>query len=236
MKSVFFGSIGAVAETSEFQRRAYNQALQEAGLNWHWDEATYRQLLNYVGGRERLRLLADATGTALDDASIAQIHARKTELACAAIVAAGVPLRPGVSELAGWVKSAGGQVGFVTTTYQPNLDAIFDLGHDGFTRDAMDVIIAREDVSCGKPAPDAYQVALARTGLDPADVIAVEDTVSSAKAATRAGLPVILTPGAYASGIADAEADLIVPSLMSDTGALEPEIADMVGMSRLVPQ
>ncbi|MEL6322764.1 MAG: HAD-IA family hydrolase [Pseudomonadota bacterium] len=231
MKSIFFGSIGAVAETSAFQRRAYNQALKEAGLNWQWDESTYRQLLNYVGGQERLRLLADATGTELDDDRIAQIHARKTELACAAIVDARVPLRPGIAELSQRVRSGGGQVGFVTTTYKPNIDAIFDLGHDGFTRDSLDVIVGREDVERGKPAPDAYQVALARTGLDPADVIAIEDTVSSAKAAKRSGLRVILTPGTYASGIADADVDLIVPSLMSEDGVLHPTVADMIGMS-----
>lgn len=236
MKSVFFGSIGAVAETSAFQRRAYNQALSEVGLKWHWDGATYRQLLTYVGGRERLRLLADATGTELDEARIAQIHARKTELACAAIVAARVPLRPGIAELAGRVRSGGGQVGLVTTTYKPNINAIFDLGHDGFKRETMDVIVGREDVARGKPAPDAYQVALASTGLDAADVIAVEDTATSAKAAKRAGLRVILTPGAYASGIADADVDLVVPSLTASEGALDPRVADLVELSGLVAQ
>ena len=121
MKSVFFGSIGAVAETSEFQRQAYNQALEEAGLGWVWEPGTYRQLLNYVGGKSRLRLLADATGQDISDAQIDWVHARKTEIACAAIVAADVPLRPGVAQLAKAVKSAGGKLGFVTRPTAPIL-------------------------------------------------------------------------------------------------------------------
>lgn len=229
MKSVFFGSIGAVAETSEFQRQAYNQALNEAGLDWHWNAEIYRQLLNYVGGKERLRLLANATGVDLDDDAINKIHARKTELACAAIVAADAPLRPGVSELAQQVRSAGGKVGFVTTTYKPNIDAIFDLRHAGFTRATVDLIIGRADVQHGKPAPDAYEAALSKAALNPSDVIAIEDTVSSAKSAKRAGLNVILTPGAFATATEEADVDLTIPALANRQGELNRQVLDMIG-------
>ena len=33
---LMFGAIGALMETSDIQRRAYNQALKEAGLGWEW--------------------------------------------------------------------------------------------------------------------------------------------------------------------------------------------------------
>lgn len=233
MKSVFFGSIGAVAETSEFQRQAYNQALEETGLNWHWDTGTYRQLLNYVGGKARLRLLANATGQDISDAQIERIHARKTEIACAAIVAASVPLRPGVAELAKAVKSAGCKLGFVTSTYAANIDAVFALGHGGFSREAMDTVIGLEDVSEGKPAPDAYLAALKATGLQPGEVVAVEDTPASALAAKRAGLQVVLTPGAFATGIEEAEADLVVDGLTSGEGKLRPEVKSLISMTEL---
>jgi HAD superfamily hydrolase (TIGR01509 family) len=233
MKSVFFGSIGAVAETSEFQRQAYNQALEEAGLSWHWDAGTYRQLLNYVGGKARLRLLANATGQEISDAQIDRIHARKTEIACAAIVAAGVPLRPGVAELAKAVKSAGGKLGFVSSTSAANIDAIFALGHGGFSREVMDTVIGREDVSEGKPAPNAYLAALNATGLRPGDVVAVEDTPASALSAKRAGLEVVLTPGAFAAGVEEAEADLVVDGLASGAGKLRPEVERLVGLNEL---
>lgn len=65
IKALLFGSIGVLAETSEIQRQAYNQALTEAGLGWQWDAATYRDLLTTVGGKNRLSLLGRATGSPL---------------------------------------------------------------------------------------------------------------------------------------------------------------------------
>ncbi|MEM1105537.1 MAG: HAD-IA family hydrolase [Pseudomonadota bacterium] len=229
MKSVFFGSIGAVAETSEFQRRAYNQALKEAGLDWAWSAATYRQLLRTVGGKARLRMLSGATGAGLSDDLINQIHRRKTELACAAIVAAGVPLRPGVADLARQVKAAGAALGFVTSTYQENIDAIFNLGDDGFSRSDMDVVIGRADVDEGKPAPDVYLAALKATGLSPDDVIAIEDSPSSARAATLAGLKVVITPGAYCDPLIGDEADLILTALAEENGQVSPLLHRALG-------
>ncbi|MFT7179418.1 MAG: phosphoglycolate phosphatase-like HAD superfamily hydrolase, partial [Oceanospirillaceae bacterium] len=37
-KAILFGSIGTLVETSELQRRAFNQAFSEAGLDWNWSE------------------------------------------------------------------------------------------------------------------------------------------------------------------------------------------------------
>ena len=45
IEALFVGSIGVLAETSDIQRRAYNQALAEAGVDWHWDEEPSRDLL-----------------------------------------------------------------------------------------------------------------------------------------------------------------------------------------------
>jgi len=229
MKSVFFGSIGAVAETSNFQREAYNTALKEAGLNWHWDRETYRQLLNYVGGQARLRLLSDATAASLSDDMIEQIHARKTDLACEAIVAAKVPLRPGIERLTGMVTAGGGKLGFVTSTSTQNINAIFDLGHAGFSHGAMDTVIGSAELEKGKPSPDAYLAALAQTGLKPADVIAIEDTPTSARAAKRAGLSVILTPGEFASHVETEDADLILPVLATPDGNLHEAVLRTIG-------
>ncbi|MEM0984939.1 MAG: HAD-IA family hydrolase [Pseudomonadota bacterium] len=229
MKSVFFGSIGVVAETSNFQREAYNTALNEAGLPWHWDPKTYRELLNYVGGQDRLRLLSNATAAGLSDNVIETIHSRKTKLACAAIVDAKAPLRAGIELVTGMVKASGGKLGFVTSTSTQNINAIFDLGHESFSRSAMDVVICSDDVKIGKPAPDAYHAALKKTGLAPGDVIAIEDTPSSARAAKRAGLSVILTPGAFASQVETEDADIILPSLTTTDGNLHGAVLNAIG-------
>jgi len=55
VKAIFFGSIGTLVETSDLQRRAFNQAFSEAGLDWNWSAEVYKHLLTKSGGRGRIQ-------------------------------------------------------------------------------------------------------------------------------------------------------------------------------------
>ena len=207
MKALFFGSIGAVAETSDIQRQAYNQALQEAGLDWHWDEDTYRQLLGFSGGLSRLDLLGKACGIELSEETMAQIHSRKTELACAAIRENGLEARPGVIESLKAAKEGGLRVAWVTSTSRDNVEAILDGIGSNLDPSSFDKIFIRKDCSEGKPSPKIYQKALKEFRLEAREAIAVEDSLPSVLSAKRAGVYTIATPGAFHDedlvGIAD---------------------------------
>ena len=196
-KILFLGSIGVMAETSEIQREAYNEALAEAGLNWNWDVETYRELLQSAGGMDRLRLLSDATGAALSDRQIKQIHARKTEIACARIVDVGVQLRPGIGEIIEACLQRETPIGLVTSTYPPNIRALQNGAGGKLPLERFAVIVSREDIAFGKPHPAAYTYALETTGFGPDEAIAVEDTALSALSARQAGVDVCVTPGDY---------------------------------------
>ncbi len=215
-RTIFFGSIGVLAETSDIQRRAYNTAMAEAGLDWSWDPDVYRRLLTMSGGRARLRLLADATGTDLSDDRIAAIHTRKTELACAEVVERRVPLRPGVAAVVRRALDESVTLGLVTSTYRPNVDAIAEAAGDALPLDRFATVVTTEDVARGKPSPDAYEVALERTGADPASTLAIEDTAMSVLAARSAGLRVVAVPGELSGGQVVAGAELVVGSLGGD--------------------
>ena len=54
MKALFLGSISVLADTSDLQRRCFNTAFEEAELDWHWTEETYKSLLRSSGGRSRV--------------------------------------------------------------------------------------------------------------------------------------------------------------------------------------
>ncbi len=226
--AVLFGSIGSVAETSDIQRRAYNQALKEAGLDWEWDPDVYSDLLHQAGGKDRLTQLAAATNTRLSSSQIDAIHARKTEIACAEIVGFGVALRPGVAELIRLAKDKGLKTAFVTTTYQPNIDAIFAGSNNILSPDDFDHIVSRDHVAAGKPSPDAYHAALKALGLAPADALAIEDTANSVMSAKRAGLDVIATPGALTSDQDFWQADLVVENLAGSDGGVDPRVTAML--------
>jgi HAD superfamily hydrolase (TIGR01509 family) len=211
--ALLFGSIGTLVETSDIQRRAYNRALREAGLTWEWDRETYADLLTQSGGKERLAMLASATGTPLSPEHIEAIHTRKTELACEELVRTRVSLRPGVADLLHWSRERGLKLGFVTTTYRPNIDAIFEAAADTLTPGDFDVVVTRDDVQHGKPAPDAYVRALGQLGIAPGEALAIEDTAASVMSAKRAGLPVVATPGALTADQDFWQADVVVEAL-----------------------
>ena len=226
-KALMFGSIGALAETSDIQRRAYNQALQEAGLRWQWNKETYAELLNQAGGKERLSMLAAATGAELSSEQIDTVHARKTEIASAEVAKAAA-LRPGVGALVKAAREKGLKLAFVTTTYQPNIDAIFEAAGEQLSANDFDVVITRSDVHHGKPSPDAYTAALSALAIQPQDALAVEDTANSVMSAKRAGITVIATPGQLTAGQDFWQADLVVENLAGADGALDERVLAML--------
>ncbi|MGB3541753.1 HAD-IA family hydrolase, partial [Rubrivirga sp.] len=56
------------------------------------------------------------------------------------------------------------------------------------------VLVTAEDVSRGKPDPEAYLLAASRLGVDPARCVVVEDAPAGVEAARRAGMrPIAVT-------------------------------------------
>ena len=226
--ALMFGSIGVLIETSDLQRRAYNQAMREASLDWQWDEETYADLLTQTGGKERLAHLAAATGAELSQEAINSIHARKTEIAAALMASEGVALRPGVATLAWHAKGRGMKLAFVTTTYQPNIDAVFAAAGNTLSPQDFDHIASRDHIARGKPAPDAYVATLEALGVAPQDALAIEDTAISVMAAKRAGIEVVATPGAITAKQDFWQADLVVNQI-GQGAVVDPRVLSMLG-------
>lgn len=211
--ALFIGSIGVLAETSDIQRRAYNQALTEAGLDWHCDAETYRDLLTAPGGRNRLGQLSGKTGAGLSETDIERIHTRKTEIACHEIAKSDNVLRPGVAETIDRALAQGLTLALATTTYQANIDAIAAAAGTDLQLSKFSAILTVDDCDSPKPAPDIYLAALSRLDVKNCDVIAIEDSASSLRSAKMAGIYTVATPGAFTSQQDFSEADLVLSSL-----------------------
>ncbi|MDQ3138258.1 MAG: HAD-IA family hydrolase [Gemmatimonadota bacterium] len=54
-----------------------------------------------------------------------------------------------------------------------------------------EVMVCAEDVTRGKPSPDAYLLAAGRLGVEPSDCLAVEDAPAGIQAARSAGITVL---------------------------------------------
>ncbi|MCR3752788.1 HAD family hydrolase [Lentzea californiensis] len=60
----------------------------------------------------------------------------------------------------------------------------------------VEAIVTGDDVVNGKPAPDPYLLAARKLGLDPVNVLAVEDSASGIRSAHAAGMTVLAIPSA----------------------------------------
>jgi HAD superfamily hydrolase (TIGR01509 family) len=219
LRAVIFGAIGVIAETSDLQRQSFNAAFAEAGLDWVWDVATYRDLLFINGGQERLRAYrdADAHRSGVSDALIAALHDRKTALYAGIIESGSLAPRSGVTALMAACKAAGVLTAFCTSPSRDNVDAIASGLAEQLDFADFASITTIDKITAVKPAPDAYLHCLGALGLTADEVIAIEDTPVSMASALVAGIRVIATPGAMTADQDFSGAALVVPDLTTTT-------------------
>lgn len=198
LEALIFDVDGTLADTEcDGHRLAFNAAFAEVGLDWHWDEALYGELLEVTGGKERIRFFcerhaADFLHQADAEVRIKTLHAAKTRH-YVALCALGIPLRPGVESLLRDAHAAGLRLAIATTTTPENVSALL----------APDLLALFEKVGAGdtvpnkKPAPDIYQWVLAQLALPAPSCLAIEDSANGLKASRAAGLATVITRTAY---------------------------------------
>jgi HAD superfamily hydrolase (TIGR01509 family) len=79
--------------------------------------------------------------------------------------------------------------------------------------DKFDVIITKDDVLRGKPAPDIYLAAMEKLGFQGHECLAVEDTEHGLEAAKRAGAFCFAIPQEFSKGQDFSKADKVLGSL-----------------------
>ena len=217
-RALIFDVDGTLAETEEVHRRAFNDAFSQAGLHWYWDRTAYGRLLRVAGGKERIRAFDQRSVVPLLSFSdIADLHRIKTARYVELIASGGCPLRPGVEAWFTGARRRGQRLAIATTTSHGNIDALLSVALGRDWAGLFEVIVAGDDVPRKKPAPDVYVEVLSRLALGPGDCIAIEDSGNGLMAASRAGIPVIISRSAYFSGD-DWTGALLVVDDLSDIG------------------
>lgn len=198
-RALIFDVDGTLAETEEVHRQAFNEAFARAGMDWRWEQAVYRELLRVAGGKERIRAFDQARKSPqpLSDADIAALHRIKTACFAELLEKVGCPLRPGVNALISAARARGQRLAIATTTSRANIDALLSAVLGGNWSDIFEVIVAGDEVSRKKPAPDVYLEALSRLQLSGSDCLAIEDSANGLIAAVQAEIPVLITRSLY---------------------------------------
>ncbi|NDC60677.1 MAG: HAD family hydrolase [Betaproteobacteria bacterium] len=199
-KALIFDVDGTLADTESAHLAAFNHAFKEQGLDWHWDETLYTQLLEISGGKERMMHywrqvhpdMKDIAGSGLSD-TIEQLHALKTAAYESAVQNGAVALRPGVLELIHSAHQQGLRLAIATTTSPVNISVLL---RNAVGPDWKNLFMVIEDASTApkkKPHPQVYLQTLARLALPSTDCLAFEDSFNGLRSATSAGLKTIIT-------------------------------------------
>ena len=220
MTAVLFGSIGTIADTSELQRQAFNDAFSAHELDWHWTRDDYLALLQNSGGQKRIAAYADSVGQSVDARAV---HASKSELFRKSLNESSLSPRAGVVETIRTAKDKGYKVALVTTTSRENVVAMVDALRPGIRLSDFDLVLDASAVAQPKPDRAAYVVALSGLGEDPGTCVAVEDNVDGVAAATAAGVRCVAFPNENTVGHDFGRADDLVTSL--DLSRLELLVA-----------
>lgn len=98
---------------------------------------------------------------------------------------------PGALDLIGIARSRGKVALATSTAREWALDVVSKLSLP------FEVVIAQEDVAHNKPAPDAYLAAAAGLGVEPAECLVIEDSLSGVAAGVAAGCTVWAYDGSF---------------------------------------
>ncbi|MCL6270306.1 HAD family phosphatase [Sansalvadorimonas sp. 2012CJ34-2] len=102
-----------------------------------------------------------------------------------------IPLKPGTLELFDWLEANKIPTGLVTSSNRETVQKHF-LHYGG--EDHFSVIVCGDDVNHPKPEPEPYLLACQRLGVNPENVVAVEDSNPGVVSALKAGCRTIMVP------------------------------------------
>ncbi len=193
MKSILFGSIGVLAESSEIQRKAFNEAFKEFGLDWYWNVANYIKLLQKPGGLNRIAAYSNYNLNQIDIKKIHDLKVKHFKL----LSKNNLKPRKGILEVIDYGLKNHIKIGFITTTNKLTLDLITDNLSEYIDFSKFDLITSDQDVSNRKPHPDIYNYALDKLNLDRLNSISIENTIESCKSSIKADLSTLFYPGEY---------------------------------------
>jgi HAD superfamily hydrolase (TIGR01509 family) len=202
-QALLFDVDGTLADTErDGHRVAFNQAFQDADLDWNWTPEIYGELLTVAGGKERIQYFITTHNPAYPAqtdlaAWIAGLHKAKTQYYKALLAAGTIPLRPGVKRLIKAARDAGVRIAIATTTTPDNVYALLENALAPSSTDWFEVIAAGDVVPAKKPAPDIYFYAMEKMQLQPAECLAFEDSYNGVRSALQADLKTIVTLNDY---------------------------------------
>jgi len=195
-KALLFGSIGSIVETSEIQRKSFNKAFKQYGLNWNWTKHDYSNLLKKSGGKDRISRYAKKNKEVVNSTYLRNL---KTKIFNNYLKKNQLKLRSGVKNLILFCNKKKIKLAFVSSTSLNNINAILYSLRNSINKKDFNFVGNSKLVKKFKPNPAIYLLALKKLKLKANDCLAIEDTQESLNSAKRAKIKCIIFPGKFHS-------------------------------------
>jgi HAD superfamily hydrolase (TIGR01509 family) len=234
LEALIFDVDGALVDTEELHRQAYNQTFLDFGFGREWNASRYAELLRISGGHARIAAYIDqievppAEKVSLRRV-IPAIHREKTRFYGQLIASNSVRLRPGVARLIDEARSANVRLGLLASSASANVDTLATSALGRERRKAVVAIVCGDMVTRKKPAPDIYELLLSMLRVLPDAAIAFKDSTNGVLAAKSAGLCTVFTPNRWTLAQTPPAADLALNSLGDPGNPIDPTSAASIG-------
>ena len=202
LEAVLWDMDGTLLDSEPLWQAGRNQIAKRYDVEWTEDDHSRAVGKSLNESADRLR----AKGVPL---SIEDINDELVR-GVISVVSSRVPWRPGALELLRAVRQSGTRNALVTQAFRPLAELVATASGVG----VFAVVVAGDDVTKGKPDPEAYVTALKRLGVDSDSAVAIEDSPTGVASAIGAGLRVVAVP--YLSDLSDSATGVQVVTTISD--------------------
>lgn len=191
MKAIVFDMDGVLFDTERVSDAAWRKAAKEMDFLPKIEPAL--EICRGRNHRDTAAYFAEQFPGFDYEAFRTRTHAIMTDM-----LSEGMPIKEGACELLHWLREENWKIALATSTGRES--TMHHLASANMT-DYFDVIVTGEQVTCGKPDPEIYEIACQELGTLPGQTFAIEDSPNGIRSAAAAKLRVIMVP------------DLIAPDL-----------------------
>ncbi len=179
---IIFDWDGVIIDSSQQHEESWERLAEEEGKVLPSDHFT-------VGfGRKNEWIIPTLLKWTDNEEEIRRLSLRKEALYREVVIEKGLVALPGVAEFLQRLKAAGIPSCVGSSTHRANIDTIMGvLGFEGL----FGGIVTAEDVTHGKPDPEVFLKAAAKTGCAPEQCIVFEDAMAGIEAARAGGIKVV---------------------------------------------
>jgi HAD superfamily hydrolase (TIGR01509 family) len=211
-KGVIFDFDGVMAETEPLQLEAYNRLLSQFGAP-QLTEFTF--IREYIG-LPTPKILENLRSAFQLSASLEELNSLKESFYEEIVHSTSLEPTPGLVDLLEGLRSHGWKLAIASSSPSTTLHRLLAaLRVDQY----FWPVLSSDSVANGKPAPDIYELATSRLGVDKNRIVVIEDSHPGFVAAKQAGLKCVVVPNRFTREHDFSGCDLLVGQLMDLTHA-----------------